>query len=125
MDLNTGSEVVIKLAHPDVSDKMAKFLENEYKSYLQLNSEGNYSETICWNILISTNSKMIDVENLDPAVGKFGIPNVIHFGANDGYKFMVMGMLGSTLHDLKEITGKNKLLPKTIAKTALQMVNIH
>lgn len=64
---------------------------------------------------------MIDVENSDSTVG---VPNVYHFGADNGYKFMVMEMLSSTLHELKEITGKNKLLPKTIAKIGLQMVNI-
>lgn len=52
-----------------------------------------------------------------------GIPNVLYFGAYGGYKYLVMDILGSTLHDLKELTGKNKLFGKTIAKIAIQAVN--
>ncbi|XP_055304346.1 uncharacterized protein LOC129569514 [Sitodiplosis mosellana] len=98
VDVTTGSNVVIKLAHPDVSGEIAHFLENEYHSYLLLRTE--------------------DTADVD-----VGIPHVFHFGAYGGYTFLVMEMLGSTLHDLKEWTGKNKLFKKTIAKIAMQAID--
>lgn len=41
VDLTTGADVAIKLAHPDVSGELANLLENEYRNYVQLKNEGN------------------------------------------------------------------------------------
>lgn len=41
VDQNTGSAVVIKLAHPDDPDDMTDVLENEYLIYSLLGAEGS------------------------------------------------------------------------------------
>jgi len=96
-EINTGSNVVIKLSQPGA---MSESLENEYHNYLLLGAS-------------------------DPYIVKLGIPQIIYFGVFGGYKVMVMQtMLGPTLHDLKEFTGRNKLSFKTCMKVAIQAMDI-
>ena len=38
---------------------------------------------------------------------------------------MVLKLLGPTLSELKEVTGRNKLFGKTILKVAIQAVNVY
>ncbi|XP_031622920.1 uncharacterized protein LOC116340515 [Contarinia nasturtii] len=95
-EINTGSKVVIKLSQPE----MSKSLENEYHNYLLLGAA-------------------------DPDIMNLGIPQIIYFDVFGGYKVMVMHtMLGPTLRELKEFTGRNKLSFKTCMKVAIQAMDI-
>lgn len=122
VDQDTGASVVIKLAQPPASQEMEGILENEYNNYLLIGAEGNLNKNIK---LMEYSEKLFYIFlKSDPAISKYGIPQIMYFGEHGGYAVLVMEMLGPTLNDLKEMIGKDKLFEKTIWKIAIQAVNI-
>lgn len=107
--------MAIKIASPGDN---ADILTLEYENYLLLGANGKSH--------IGQVTKQIVFINLhitDPEVSIFGIPNIMYFGEHGGgYKVMVMKLLGPTLAELKEVTGRNKLFGRTIFKVAIQAV---
>lgn len=47
----------------------------------------------------------------------------MYFGEYGGYSVLIMKMLGPTLPELMQLTGKNKVSKKTVLKIAIQAVS--